>query len=120
MMRIARRSVVIFLLALAATATLAGPPASPQRISIVAKRFSYQPDEITVQKGRPVILELTSEDVTHGLEVKELGIKATIHKGQTTEVKFTPEVAGQFQGRCSHFCGMGHGSMTLVINVVSQ
>jgi cytochrome c oxidase subunit II len=91
-----------------------------QTFTITAKRFSFQPDEITVQKGRPVILDLISKDVTHGLKCKELGVNATIHKGQTTEVKFTPHEAGRFVGRCSHFCGIGHGSMTLVINVVDK
>jgi len=92
----------------------------PQRFQIVARRYSYQPSEITVVKGRPVVLELTSDDVTHGLKCKELGFKVTLHKGKTTEVTFTPLETGRFVGRCSHFCGMGHGSMTLVIDVVEK
>jgi cytochrome c oxidase subunit 2 len=120
MNRIARGSVIFFLISFFAEVLIAGPGLPPQRFTIVAKRFSFHPDHITVQKGRPVILDLHSEDVTHGLKVKEFRIDVEIHKGRTTEVKFTPEETGHFVGRCSHFCGVGHGSMTFLINVVDR
>lgn len=120
MRRIAKRFLPIILLSSFAIALRAGADTEPQRISITAHRFSYQPNKITVQRGRPVILELTSKDVTHGLKCKELGFDATIHKGKITEVKFTPQETGQFSCRCSHFCGMGHGSMTMIIDVVNK
>lgn len=101
-------------------AARAGQAPSPQHFTIVAKRFSFSPGEITVQKGRPVILDLTSLDVTHGLHFKEFDLHVTIRKGKTTEVEFTPTQTGRFVGRCSHFCGIGHGSMTLAIDVVDK
>lgn len=99
---------------------MAANDASPQRFNVTAKRFSYDPAQITVENNRPVVLELTSEDVTHGLKSKELDFNVTVHKGRTAEVTFTPHRAGRFVARCSHFCGVGHGSMTLVINVVDK
>lgn len=110
---------MLVLLAIPA-ALSAGTDPSPQVFTVTAKRFSFQPAEITVQNGRPVVLELTSEDVTHGLKSNEFHFKVAIHKGHTTEVTFTPHQAGRFVARCSHFCGMGHGSMTLVVNVVGK
>jgi cytochrome c oxidase subunit 2 len=89
-----------------------------ERIAIVAKRYAFEPAEITVHKGQPVTLELSSADVTHGLAVKELGIKTEIKNGKSEEVTFTPEAVGTFIGKCSHFCGMGHGSMKLKIHVI--
>jgi cytochrome c oxidase subunit 2 len=92
---------------------------APRRIEITASRFSYSPSEITVKKGDPVELVLTSTDVTHGLVIKDLGVKTEIKKGKTAEtVEFTPMKVGTFQGKCSHFCGKGHGSMILTVNVV--
>jgi len=85
---------------------------------IVEKRFSYEPSEITLKKGEPVILMLKSEDVTHGLAIEELGIKTEVKKGETEEVALTPTETGSFGGKCSHFCGRGHGSMTIKVNVV--
>jgi cytochrome c oxidase subunit II len=86
---------------------------APQRIQITAKRFDYTPGEITLKKGVPVVLVLTSEDVPHGLKFKDLNVVVVAKKGQTSEVAFTPDKAGTFVGQCSVFCGSGHGSMKI-------
>jgi cytochrome c oxidase subunit II len=116
----ARLCLKFLLLLSVAPVSMGRTDTSPQRITITAKRYSYAPAHITVEDHRPVILELTSEDVTHGLKSKDLNFNVTVHKGQTADVTFTPQHAGHFVARCSHFCGMGHGSMTLVIDVVDQ
>lgn len=90
----------------------------PRRVEIVAHKYSFTPNEITLKKGEPVVLVLSSEDVTHGLKVKELNIKVEVKKGHPVEIPITPTEAGHFEGKCAHFCGVGHGSMKLVINVV--
>lgn len=92
--------------------------AAPRRIEISASKYSYSPKEITLKKGETVILVLSSADVTHGLKIKEFGIKVEAKKGHPEEVTLTPTEAGHFEAKCSHFCGKGHGSMTLEINVV--
>lgn len=92
--------------------------AQPRRIEITASRFSYSPNEITLKKGEPVVLVFHSTDVTHGFKLAEMNIKSEIKKGKDTEVAFTPTEVGHFVGKCAHFCGKGHGSMTLQINVV--
>lgn len=92
--------------------------AAPRRIEIEASKFSYSPKEITLKKGETVVLVLSSTDVTHGLKIKEFGVKVEAKKGHSEEVTVTPTQTGHFEGKCSHFCGMGHGSMTLAINVV--
>jgi cytochrome c oxidase subunit 2 len=91
---------------------------TPRRIEITAKRFSYTPNEITLKKGEPVVLVFHSEDVTHGFKLAEMNIKSDIKKGNDTAIAFTPTEVGHFVGKCAHFCGKGHGSMTLQINVV--
>jgi cytochrome c oxidase subunit II len=91
---------------------------SPRRIEIVAGRFSYEPDEITLKKGEPVTLVFHSKDVTHGIKIEEFKVNSEIKKGQNTEITVTPTEMGHFEGKCSHFCGKGHGSMRLHINVV--
>jgi cytochrome c oxidase subunit 2 len=90
---------------------------SPRRIEIHAHRFSFTPEEITVKRGEPVTLALTSDDVPHSLLIEGLHINAVMTKGHVTEVKLTPEMVGDFKGRCGHFCGSGHGSMALTIHV---
>lgn len=110
---------MLLLVTLASVAAMSAQPTqTPKRINIVEKRFSYEPSEITLKKGEPVILMLKSEDVTHGLAIEELGIKTEVKKGETEEVALTPTETGSFGGKCSHFCGRGHGSMTMKVNVV--
>jgi cytochrome c oxidase subunit 2 len=96
----------------------ANAQAAPRRIEVTAKRFAFTPGELTLKKGEPVVLVLKSEDVAHGLRVKELGIDLKVPKGQTSEATITPDKTGDFVGKCSSFCGSGHGSMRLTIHVV--
>lgn len=91
---------------------------APRRIEVHAKRFSFQPNEITVKKGEPVLLVLTTEDVAHGLRFRQLNVDIKAQKGQPGQTQFTPEMTGDFVGHCSTFCGSGHGSMTLTLHVV--
>jgi cytochrome c oxidase subunit 2 len=91
---------------------------APRRIEVTAKRFQFTPAEITLKKGEPVVLVLNSMDTTHGLRIKELGLDTKIHKGQPSELAFTPDKTGTFVGHCSVFCGSGHGGMTLTLHIV--
>jgi cytochrome c oxidase subunit 2 len=91
---------------------------APRRIEITAKRFSYEPGEITLKKGQPVVLVLTSADVAHGIRIRELGVDVKLAAGGTQEVHFTPQKTGDYVAHCSVFCGPGHGSMALKLHVV--
>lgn len=89
-----------------------------QEIKITATKFQFSPNEITVKKGQPVKLEVLSSDANHGLAIKTWNVRNEAKKGDTATLEFTPMEAGTFQGKCSHFCGKGHGSMILTVHVV--
>lgn len=91
---------------------------SPRVIEITAKRFSYEPSEITVKKGEAVTLVFKSQDVTHGFIEPDWKVRAEIHKNHPVRVSLQPQQVGTFEARCSYFCGVGHGSMRLFIHVV--
>jgi cytochrome c oxidase subunit 2 len=91
---------------------------APRRIEITAKRFTFEPGDITLKKGQPVVIELKSIDVPHGLRFRDLNVSLKVGAGGTAEVEFTPQKTGDFVGHCSVFCGSGHGSMVLTIHVV--
>jgi cytochrome c oxidase subunit II len=115
---VSRKLAVFSILAFFLWSAPTGHAQSPKRIEIVAQRFTYSPNAITLKKGEPVVLVLRSLDVTHGLKVPELDIKTEVKKGKDTEIQFTPTETGHFVGKCAHFCGKGHGSMILQIDVV--
>ncbi len=92
---------------------------SPRHVEVTAKRFAFEPATILLKKGQPVDLVLKSTDVAHGLRFRELNLDLKVSKGGRSEIHFTPAQAGTFIGHCSVFCGAGHGSMTLTLQVVN-
>jgi cytochrome c oxidase subunit II len=115
---------IILLTALTAalgTVTLPSAPragsATEKVIRITAKKFEFAPGEVTVRKGEPVVLELTSEDRTHGFNLPDFGVRTEVKPGAVSRVHFTPDKAGKFNFTCDVFCGSGHEDMsgTLVV-----
>ncbi len=105
--------------AVAISTNRAQSEATPARsIEIHAKQFAFEPAEITLKKGETVKLVLISDDVPHGLAVEGLPIHADMDKGHSMTVIVTPEQVGDFQGRCSKFCGSGHRAMHFTVHVV--
>jgi cytochrome c oxidase subunit 2 len=80
-------------------------------IKVSAKRFEYSPQEITLKKGAPVVLQLTTEDRSHGFNIPSMNLRADILPGKVTELKLTPQKAGEFDFFCDIFCGSGHEGM---------
>jgi cytochrome c oxidase subunit 2 len=80
-------------------------------IRVVAQRFSYNPSEIVLKKGRAATLEFEALDFTHGFNVPDLGIRADLIEGQVTQVHLTPEKSGVYEFHCDNFCGADHEQM---------
>jgi cytochrome c oxidase subunit II len=87
-------------------------------IKIVAKCFSFSPEEVVLKKGVPVTLLLTTEDRAHGFDVPDLKLNAKIVPNKTTELKVTPDKTGEFPFHCDIFCGSGHENMGGSIKVI--
>ncbi len=118
-----KKSMLLVLLSGIFLRTVLSPCASwaqqePRTINITAHRFSYEPGEITLKKGEPVVLILKSEDVPHGLRIRELDVEVKVAGHGTAQVQFTPDKTGDFVGHCFVFCGAGHGSMAFGVHVV--
>ncbi len=86
-----------------------GPPDVKERL--VMKKYEFIPPVIRVKQGQVVELDIVTADVQHGLAVPELGIKAAVHPGDVTEVKFRADKKGEFLMRCYILCGPGHDDM---------
>ncbi len=106
------------LIALAAGA-LFGPAARSQErvIRIVAKKFEFTPSEIRLEKGVPVMLELTTEDVAMGFFAPDFKADVEIVPGKVARVRLVPDKAGTFEFICDVFCGDGHEDMGGKIHV---
>src|SRR3989442_12953409 len=110
-----RRSLLIFVLLSPALLTLLCAPAHAQRnphqpveIRITAKQFEFDPRTITVQKGKPVRLVITSADVDHGFKLEVFGINQKVAAKKTINLEFTPNQIGKFHFPCWTLSAVGH------------
>jgi len=103
--------------AVAAAGTTKLVLARTNKIRISAKKFEFNPAEVRLKLGQPVVLVLTSEDRIHGFKVPDLGLRTEIVPGQETRVALTPAKSGQIVFFCDVFCGDGHEEMggTLIV-----
>jgi cytochrome c oxidase subunit 2 len=94
--------------------------AAEQVIQLTAKKFEYSPNEITVKKGQPVVIEIVSLDRKHGFTIPDLKVRSDVKPGAENVVRFTPDKAGTFNFHCDLFCGSGHEGMAGTLVVVEQ
>ena len=100
-----------FAASMVALATRALADGAPRRIPVVARKFVFIPNEITVNKGESVVLEFTAPEVAMGFYAPDLGLRALIVPGEVARVPFTADKAGRFDFLCDVFCGDGHEGM---------
>jgi cytochrome c oxidase subunit 2 len=101
-----------FAATLVAMASRAATDGAPRRIPVVARKFVFIPDEITVKKGESVLLEFSAPEVAMGFFAPELGLRALIVPGEVSRVAFTADKVGRFDFLCDVFCGDGHEGMS--------
>lgn len=99
-------------------ATIGARSTEDRVIRLTARRFAFAPDQITIKKGEPVVLEINTEDVKHGFTLPDFGVRADIKPGAPTRVRLTPDKTGRFTFACDVFCGEGHEEMSGTLNVI--
>ena len=115
-----RRLGIVLMSLVVVIAALAYAQEAARVIEIHARRFSFTPSEITIRKGELVRIKLISYDVTHSLVIPGLHVNQEVKKGHPVEFTLSSDTAGDFQGKCGHFCGSGHGLMTFTVHVADK
>jgi cytochrome c oxidase subunit 2 len=87
-------------------------------IPVIARRFVWIPDEITVKRNETIQLEFTATEVVMGFYCPELNLRTVIIPGQKPSVRWTADKPGRFDFVCDVFCGDGHEGMAGRIVVV--
>lgn len=77
-------------------------------------------DPLVVPVDTKVRLLVTAADVIHAWWVPELGVKKDAVPGFINETWFTATEEGTYRGQCAELCGMDHGFMPIVVNVVDR
>lgn len=68
-------------------------------------------NEIVIPVGRPIRLELTSEDVIHSFWVPKLSGKKDMIPNNTNVLFIQADEPGLLFGQCAEFCGEAHANM---------
>ena len=89
-------------------------------IKMKARRFEFDPGTIVVKAGEKVRLEVTSEDVVHGIGIKDFDINRKLKPGETETIIFATEKPGRHHFNSSVYCGSGHSDMHGELVVLSD
>lgn len=76
--------------------------------------------ELIVPKDRPVIIQVTSKDVIHGLALVSMFVQQDAFPGMEIPLWFIPQKIGTWDIVCAQLCGASHAQMTATIEVKSQ
>ncbi|MBB2997193.1 cytochrome c oxidase subunit II [Paeniglutamicibacter cryotolerans] len=70
--------------------------------------------------NKSVTFELNSRDVIHSFWVPAFLQKLDMIPGKTNYIYLTPQVEGEFDGKCAELCGEFHSEMLFNVKVVSE
>jgi len=77
-------------------------------VYLVAKMWTYDPEEIEIPVGSTVDFYLTSKDVVHGFHINDKGVNMMAVPGTINKITTKFEEAGTYRCVCNEFCGVGH------------
>jgi cytochrome c oxidase subunit II len=74
---------------------------------------------LVVPAGKKIRLVMTSSDVIHAWWVPAFGVKQDAIPGFIRDTWFQVDQPGTYRGQCAELCGVGHGFMPIVVEVVT-
>lgn len=77
-------------------------------------------NELIIPVGRPVVIQVTSKDVIHGLAIVPMFAQQDAIPGSEIPMWFIPEKEGDWNIVCAQLCGAGHAQMVAYVSAVSQ
>jgi cytochrome c oxidase subunit 2 len=80
----------------------------------------YTANELHIPINRPVLLELTSNNVIHSFWVPELAGKRDVVPGHPNQLTIEASRPGTFLGQCAEYCGLSHANMRLRVIAQSE
>ena len=80
-----------------------------------ADRIFTTANEIQIPVGRPVRIELKSQDVIHSFWIPRLAGKMDVIPGQTNVTWLQADQPGTYRGQCGEYCGAQHAHMAMYV-----
>jgi cytochrome c oxidase subunit 2 len=89
--------------------------------TVKTDNYLLEVDEpLRIPANRKVRFLITSEDVIHAWWVPEFGIKRDAVPGMLNDLWTIVEEPGIYRGQCAELCGMDHGFMPIVVEVMEE
>ncbi len=89
-------------------------------VTMVAARYGFFPQDITVPANTPVKIRIASADVLHGIHTPDTNFNTMVVPGYVSEVNTTFPRAGDYPMLCNEYCGFGHDYMWARLHVISR
>ncbi|MBI2423859.1 MAG: cytochrome c oxidase subunit II [Candidatus Hydrogenedentes bacterium] len=102
-------------------------PANTLDINVIGKQWMWkiqhpnglrEVNELTVPKGQPVKLTMTSQDVLHSFYIPAFRVKQDVLPARYTTMWFEATKVGTFPLFCAEYCGTEHSTMGGLVHVV--
>jgi cytochrome c oxidase subunit 2 len=107
---------------------MANAPADAMVVQVTGQQWKWsfqypnqkQSGELYAAIGRPMKLEVRSQDVIHGFFIPAFRLKIDAVPGRVNTAWFNPTVAGSYDIECTVICGVDHSSMLSKAVVVPE
>ena len=84
---------------------------------LVGQAWQWTPQDVTIPAGTEVTIKAVSRDVIHGIRIPETNANVMVIPGQISEIEVDFKDPGQYSLLCHEYCGIGHQTMFMTINV---
>lgn len=89
-----------------------------REIHVTASKYAFDPARIEVTEGEPVRIVIRSEDGKHGFGIERLDVETEVPKsGDPVSLDIVPQEPGEYEIKCTKWCGKGHKKMRGVLVV---
>lgn len=103
-------------------------PADALNIQVTGKKWAWTinyangavlVNELVVPANRPVVLNMTSEDVLHSFYVPSFRVKQDVVPGKRSKMTFEATEPGEYRIFCAEYCGTQHSQMIGYVKVLT-
>lgn len=84
------------------------------------KRLLETDTSVVVPVNATIRMQITADDVLHAWAIPAFGVKLDAVPGRLNETWFKATKKGTYYGQCSELCGVRHGFMPIMVQVVSR
>ncbi|MFH1682553.1 MAG: thioredoxin domain-containing protein [Candidatus Woesearchaeota archaeon] len=85
-------------------------PAATVEVKVMAKKWRFDPNTITVNKGDTVKLTISSE-LDLNFVLAQFDVEEEVLAGESKTVEFTANKAGTFEYNCGTYCSTAYGEL---------